>query len=135
MPKIGHMVLCENVLKSDEENKTVIMAPFSNLDVPEFPSKVSFMVSIGLFNLPPETTLMCAFFLYSPKGEMMESNFFDIATSSNQNSIHLTLTVKLTDVNFTLEGPHNFRFQIANLNEEKSTFFYVKQSVQGDEHE
>jgi len=134
MPKIGHIVLSEGTLKSVEENKTVLLEPFCNIDVPQFPHTVSFTASIGLFNLEPNIVYNFAYSIYSPTGEKIEGNFFDIQTKANSNdtSIFLSININISDITFEMEGVHQLRFQIGNLHEEKSTFFYVKQKSKGD---
>lgn len=137
MPKIGHIVLSEGIFKSAKDDKTILLEPFSNLDVPEFPHEVSFTASIGLFNLKPDVTYNFAYFIYTPEGKKLTGSFFDIKTASknNETSIYLDLNVKIDELTVDTEGVYHFRFQIANLHEEKSTFFYIKQKSIGDADE
>lgn len=134
MPKIGYVLLAEEVLTSEDKNKTVLVEPVVNIDVEDFPSTKSLVGSVGLFNLAPSVEYACSAIVYSPTGDKIKSNFFDFKTS-NEKSIHLTLTLKYTDLVFEEEGVYLFTFHIANLHEQKSTFFYVKKKERSKDDE
>lgn len=137
LPKIGHIVLCKEIMKNEEGEQTVLVEPFSNIDAKEFPHTCSFWINIGLFNFNPGLTYEFAYFLYTPHGDKIEGSFFKLQPSSkkNEGSVHFNINVNLNDIHFKEEGVYSFNFQIVNLHEEKRTFFYVKNSPSGDTNE
>lgn len=137
MPKIGHIVLSKGMMQNSKTGESVLLEPFTNIDVEEFPHKESFTVTVGLFNLEPDITYNFAYFLYTPTGEKIKGDFFEIKSASRngEKSIYISLNINLDEVTFTEEGVHHVRFQITNLHEEKSTFFYVKKKTKGESNE
>ncbi|MCF3942163.1 hypothetical protein [Oceanobacillus alkalisoli] len=137
MPKIGNLVLSKSVMKSKDDKETVLVEPFSNIEVDKFPYQDSFTVTVGLFNLKPGVSYDFAYFFYNPTGEKIDGQIFEITADpkGKDKSIHFSIHINVDDIVFREEGVHHVRFQITNLHEEKSTFFYVNKVASGDTDE
>lgn len=130
MPKIGHIVLAKEAMRNKKSDETILVNPFSVLTPKSFPFKPKFTVSIGVFNLSPGTTYNFAYFFYTPHGDKITGKIFDIQANPDVKSkfgVDFTLNININDIEFKEAGIYHFRFQIVNLHEEKSTFFYIKQ--------
>ncbi|WP_018934542.1 hypothetical protein [Gracilibacillus lacisalsi] len=137
MPKIGHIVFAKETMKQRNSNKLVLVEPFSHLEAPKLPYTDTFVVNVGLFNLRHSVEYEFAYFIYSPTGEKITGKFMDVfpepkgSKDFNSNEpVHITLNLGLENITFEEEGVHCFLFQINNLHEEKSCYFYVQKGDQ-----